>query len=264
MKNMDQKQKNKYVRVITLFTIVFICMGFILLNQLGKERSTMKEVEEGSEPAMTIEPYVKAEATPESVSGTLEPVVLTKYNKLLEKNQDVVGMITIPDTKISSYPVLIGENNEYYLKYDINKKASKYGCIFVDYLYGKENIGREFQRHTMIYGHNMKNNSMFGQVADYKDKEFFDSHGYIYFDNLYETGKWKVFSVYVVDADKETINRTYETDEEYLEFLIKVKQRSKFDVDVSLTAKDEVITLCTCSYETDNSRTIVHAVRVDE
>lgn len=266
---MEDKRKlepNKNKRnscMIILLTIAVICLGTGLLKQERKNRVTMQETKKQEEPMDTFVPSKNPETTKEALPATQEPIIIEKYKELLEVNQDVVGMITIPDTKISSYPVLIGADNEFYLAHNINMEKSKHGCIYVDYLYGKS-IATEFQRHTLIYGHNMKDNSMFGQVVEYKKKDFFENHEYIYFDNLYETGKWKVFSVYVVDADKETIKRTHNSDEEYLSFLKNIKLKSQFKVDVSLTAESKIITLCTCSYETENSRTIVHAVRINE
>lgn len=105
---------------------------------------------------------------------------------------------------------------------------------------------------------------MFTTLVQYKKADFFQKHPYIEFSNRYKKGRWKVFSVYVVNADEETIPRMFEKDEEYLAFLEKAKSRSKYAVDVSFDKDSKVLTLCTCSYETDNSRTIVHAILEEE
>ena len=198
----------------------------------------------------------QAKATSPAISPKLMPYVL--------KNQDVIGYIEIPDTNVD-YPVLMGEDNQYYLSHDIDGNEEKAGCIMADHNYQGSDIREQFLRHTLIYGHYLKSKKMFTSVAKYKDEEFFKKHPYLYFGNLKETGKWKVFSVYVLNADKETIPRTFDDDKEYISFLKKIKARSWYSADdVALTKDSKILTLCTCSYETKNSRAIVHAVLVDE
>lgn len=188
---------------------------------------------------------------------------LPNMQPYIKQNKDVIGYISIPKTNIE-YPILIGSDNEYYLQHNIEKEKDVQGSIMADHVYKDTKIRDEFLRHTMVYGHSMRNKTMFSSICKYKEEEFFKSHPYIYFNNLKVMGKWKVFSVYVVDADKETIQREFPDDKEYKEYLDKIKKRSMYDVDVKLDAKSKVLTLCTCSYETDNSRAIVHAVLVNE
>lgn len=192
-----------------------------------------------------------------------QPQVLEELEKYIKINQDVIGYITIPDTNID-YPILMGQDNEYYLQHDLNGNENKEACIMADYKYGDTDIRKEFQRHTLVYGHHMKKKTMFTSLCYYKEEEFFLNHPYIYYSNLYKTGKWRVFSVYVVNADNETIKRKFADDKKYIQYLDKIKARSLYRVDVKLDEKSKVLTLCTCSYETDNSRTIVHAVLENE
>lgn len=197
--------------------------------------------------------------------NTKEEVMTTnpKILPFLEKNKDVIGYISIPGTNVN-YPVLLGEDNAYYLSHNLYGETEKAGCIFADYKYGDTLIREEFGRHTLLYGHHLRNKTMFTSITKYKNEEFFFSHPYVQFDNLKQSGKWKVFSVYVLDADKETLERKFEKDEDYLAYLEKIKKRSWYPVEVDLDSDSKVLTLCTCSYETDNSRAIVHAVLVDE
>lgn len=188
---------------------------------------------------------------------------LPNMQPYIKQNKDVIGYISIPKTNIN-YPILMGQDNEYYLHHNIEKEAVSEGSIMADYKYNDTKIREEFLRHTMVYGHSMRNKTMFSSICKYKEEEFFKSHLYIYFNNLKVMGKWKVFSVYVVDADKETIQREFPDDKEYEQYLDRIKKRSMYAVDVKLDVNSKVLTLCTCSYETDNSRAIVHAVLVNE
>ena len=81
----------------------------------------------------------------------------------------------------------------------------------------------------------------------------------IYISNLYKEFIWKIFAVYVVDADNETIDINYDTDEEFLDYIKSCEARSLFKRDANINKDDKIITLVTCSYEIDNARTIVQA-----
>lgn len=188
--------------------------------------------------------------------------VLSKYAEFLSVNKDVAGYIQIPDTTIE-YPVLYDSDSSYkYLKTDIEGKPSKYGSICLKYTNYTGKV--EFARNTLIFGHHMKNGSMFAEVTKYKEKEFFEQHPYIYYDNLLEEAVWYVFSVYVVDADNETVETKFESDGAFVNYINLLKSKSAYPIDIELTSKDKIISLCTCSYEYSNGRTIVHAVKIED
>ena len=97
------------------------------------------------------------------------PVV--DFDSLLEINSELIGWIIIEDTPIS-YPVVQGEDNQYYLRHLFDRTYSNYGCIFID-----ARNGHPFaDKNTIIYGHHMKNESMFSSLALYKQQDYFDQH----------------------------------------------------------------------------------------
>lgn len=199
--------------------------------------------------ALPVSPELEEDFPPEEPKQ-----ILPKYLKLLELNEEVSGWIKIDGTRID-YPFLQHDDNEYYLHMDAENKKSKRGCIYID---SRNDRGLK-SRNTLVYGHNMKDGSMFKDLVQYKNKDFFYSHGIIHMDSLYEENDWQVFSVYVVNADKETINPDYPDEEAFLQALNRFKDRSMYQTDMDLSADDRIISLVTCSYETSNSRTIVHA-----
>ena len=189
-----------------------------------------------------------------SVVKPEEKTILPVYNELLKVNKEVIGWIKVEGTRID-YPMLQHDDNEYYLHTSIENKKSKRGCIYIDY----RNNSELTDKNTLIYAHNMKDGSMFKDLVQYKKKSFFDSHSLINIDNLYEEGVWEVFSVYIVDADKETIEIDYSEEGSFMKAIDSFKDRSMFETDVVISNDDRIVTLVTCSYETRNARTIVHA-----
>jgi sortase B len=183
--------------------------------------------------------------------------ILPKYQPLLEINEDVVGWIKIPNTSID-YPVLQANDNEYYLNRDIYRKKNRAGSIFMDYRIKLD--GRD--KHIILYGHHMRDGTMFKDLIKYKNKDFFYKNNVIQFDTLYEEIKWEVFSVYITGTDFNYIKTRFNTPAEYENFLTTIKNKSLFPTDVVLTANDQILTLSTCTYEYDDARFVVHARRV--
>ena len=178
-----------------------------------------------------------------------------EFESLLNRNKDVIGRISIEGTKID-YPVLY-DGAHYYLNHDIDHNKVTAGSIYLD----PSNNPERDDLHYLIHGHNMKNGTMFKDIVKYKNESFFYKNRLIRFDTLYDDMVWEVFSVYVLDAAKETIFTDYMGSEAlYRLFLEKYAEKSMYAVEgIEFIADDRILTLSTCSYETPNSRTIVHA-----
>lgn len=191
------------------------------------------------------------------VENKSEKVILEAYNSIVSTNKDVVGWIKVPSTSID-YPVLKGTDNDFYLNHNINKKPSSRGSIFMDF----RNNGEGTEPNTIIYGHNMKDGSMFGEIKKYKSKDFLKNNSIIEFNTLYETIKWEIFSVYVTDVDFNYIKTDFNDLEERGEFIESLRKKSIHKRDVKLAEDDSILTLSTCSYEFDNARLVIHAKRI--
>ena len=173
-------------------------------------------------------------------------------------NEDYYGWITIEGTNID-YPILQGEDNEYYLYKDINKQTLSSGSIFLDY----RNNGFN-DKNTIIYGHNMKNSTMFSQLGYFKEEDFFKKNRYVEIILPQgETLRYEIFSVYTTNADDNYIQTTFNSDEEYKEYLDSVCDKSLFSSDVNISTEDRIITLSTCSYEYEDARTVVHGKLIE-
>jgi len=216
-------------------------------------------------------PVDSASPTPipgEAIDGVADPdEVLPQFASYKEAkaiNEEVIGWITVPNTKID-YPVVRCNDNEFYLTHNVEKDDSDYGAIFMDF----RNANEGQQRHIILYGHNMKNGTMFHDLNNYKQRSFFDENRVITFlwDNV-ET-KWEIYAAYVIkNNDVYYIHTRFGSDENYVEYmnaLIDYAKNSKYSVvdeAVTIKASDQVLTLSTCTYEYDNSRFAVSARRI--
>ncbi|WP_353892730.1 class B sortase [Proteinivorax hydrogeniformans] len=181
-----------------------------------------------------------------------------KFEKLKEINEDIVGWIKIPETKIN-YPVVQAEDNDYYLERNFNREWNPGGAIFMDFRNTVEDLGKN----TVIYGHRMRDGSMFENLKRYKSQEFANEHRYIKLDTLYDETKWKVFSVYITDTDFNYIETDFDNDEEYQDLLDEIRRRSIIEMDIDVGVENKILTLSTCDYTFDDARLVVHATKID-
>lgn len=170
-------------------------------------------------------------------------------------NDDVIGWIDFVTIPIN-YPVVKGEDNDFYLTHTFNKEENKSASIFADYM----NKGDFTDKNTIIYGHNMKNKSMFGLLNNYKDEDYYKSNPGFYIYDF--TGKhyYEIFSCYTVEADGDIYQINFVSDEDFINYVDKAKSRSNYKTDVKIDETDKLILLSTCTTN-DDYRFVVHAVR---
>lgn len=250
---------------------VLLCVMFFSLGMIGmKAYSYVSESEyyEGvindyqisfDQPEAEINktPPAYPMPTPERLSYPVGPSRDTLLS-LEKKNEDFAMWLYIEDTNINYY-VMQSSDNDYYLSKNIDKKAFKAGSLVLDF----RNNAHTMAGHTIIYGHNMHNKSMFGHLKLYLDPEFYQTHQYFYTYTADEVTVWKVFSVRTTTTDEYYIKTSFASKDAYYKFLVDFREKSIYDTDVILTAEDDVLTLTTChKYEVSNGRLVVHAVKV--
>lgn len=179
---------------------------------------------------------------------------LAKFELLLKINQDVVGWVKIPNTPID-YPVVKTEDNDFYLHHNIKKEKSNAGTIFMDF----RNEGKLKDKNTILYGHNMKDGSMFKGLISYNKQEFFNENSIIEFSDLNNTIYWEIFSVYITDTDFDYLKTDFTTDGEYEKFLEDIHNKSSYDTGITVSKDDKILTLSTCTYEFEDARLAIHA-----
>lgn len=195
-------------------------------------------------------------------SSVVEKSHLKECAELYKENTDLVGWIFIPGTDIS-YPVMQTslENRDYYLKKDFYKNYNNYGSIYAsedcDVFAPSDNV--------TLYGHNMRDGSMFAQLTDYQEASFWGNHQYISFDTLYEHHIYQVVSAFKISADSsfryhQFVNAS--TEAEFEEFVRNVKSREFYDTGIDFNFGDKMLCLSTCEYTLNNGRFVVVAKRI--
>lgn len=181
-----------------------------------------------------------------------------KTAELTSINPDYRFWLKVDNTNID-YPVVQSEDNDYYLTRDFNKDYLASGSIFMDY---RNNF--EEDKSTIVYGHHMRNKTMFGELANYKDENFFNGNNLIKVEYKGKTYTYQVFSAYVADLTEDYLKVDFENDEDYQSYINYITNRSMHKSDLQVNKEDKIITLYTCSYEFKDARTIVHAKLISE
>lgn len=180
------------------------------------------------------------------------------WGSLKKINNDVVGWIDIPELDIS-YPIVQGKNNDVYLHQTINHTNNFAGCIFLE----MQNKNNFTDYNSIIYGHNMKDGSMFGKLKRLEDKSYFDKISYIYLYTPEKSEKYEIFACYKTNIceNNNSYQLTFYNDKEEKEFFDCIKKKSKYKKNISYQNKKNIITLSTCTYS-DQSRLVIHAKKV--
>lgn len=173
---------------------------------------------------------------------------------LREVNPDVVGWIMIPDTKIN-YPLMQGTDNEYYLERTWDEQKMVTGSIFMECLNSPELT--DFN--TIIYGHNMRNDSMFGGLRKFGYQEYWEKHPYIYIRSDMGVYRYEIFSSYLAEIDSGTYGLAFSQKETRDRFLANALEETEIKTDIEPEYTDRILTLSTCSGMGYTTRWVVHA-----
>ena len=170
------------------------------------------------------------------------------FSVLKQENEEIVGWIYAENTPIN-YPVLQSFDNEFYLHRLTNGEYNVAGSIFMDY---RNNANLE-DNNTILYGHNMKNDTMFGSLQEYKDQAYFEEHQDMYYFTPEHSYLVKLFAGFTISVNSDIYNMEIMG----LETIQNFKEKSDFDADVTIGKEDKIITLSTCAYEYDGARYVV-------
>lgn len=184
------------------------------------------------------------------------------FDELLKINPDTVGWIRFdPEPAQISYPVVQTDNNDLYLHKTFSANENTVGAIFVN-CYNNPDF---YDKNTIIYGHRMKDNSMFHDLAKYQEKEFWDDNQYFYIytpDGREIT--YHIYSAGVVKDISDSYLIQFADDAEFQAFIDTTKQAGAYETGVEVTTADTVVTLSTCTAASDDNRMVVRGVKVDE
>ena len=177
------------------------------------------------------------------------------FDALKKINPDVVSWITIPGTNID-YPLLQGKDNNQYLHKDMEGRDSVAGAIFLDHG-DKADLS---SRHNIIYGHHMKNGTMFKDIVKYKDQQYFDEHQDITIYTPNREIHLKALAAVVASPDAIRRKTDFQSQEEFTSYIEEMTKGAKASATVPKgTTVRRLYSFVTCSYEFQNARTILYA-----
>lgn len=256
----EKKKKNKkiFIAIGTVAGIAAIaCATFGIVRY-------MEEQNAGDE-YIAIRDDVKndtSEVTDESEEGDTPVEIPIDFDALKERNPDVYAWITVPDTNID-YPILHSDSdNSYYLTHTIDNEEKAEGAIFTE---NYNNTDFE-DPNTLIYGHDMKNGSMFQNLLNYQDRDYFDEHRDIVIYTPDAIRYYTVFAAYpyddrhILQSFNFALTSVYQ---QYLDMVFSIRDMSSIiDTSMDVTTDDRIITLSTCYGNQHDKRFLVQAVLV--
>ena len=265
-----EKRKARALRIAAAAVLLLI-LGFSvykIADHFLQEKNAKDQFSDLSAQVRAVENAAPASPDPETSDTVDDPgprQILPQYASLHEQNPDLFGWIRIEDTPVD-YPVMYTpQDPQYYLRRGFDGKRLTSGVPFVDAACPPEG------NFYLIYGHHMKNKTMFGSLPAYKDPAYAERHPLIRFDTLYESRTYQVMAVFttrIYGASETGVFKYNEyrslTDPSRFEAYVRgVKELSLYDTGVTAAYGDELITLSTCStYYSEDGRFVVVAKRI--
>lgn len=268
--------------VLALVLVVLAVLLVLLLRGQGAEddfKNLSAQVQARAEqtvetqPPATVSPVILPEAaapaqnmpTIPTIPAETEPkekTILPQYALLYRENTDLIGWVKVADTKLD-YPVMhTPDDPEKYLHANFEGEYSYPGVPFLDAKCSPDSDN------LLIYGHNMPNGSMFRSLMKYQEKNYWEAHPVIRFDTLYDEQEFEVLAAFYdrVYFKTEDVFKFYqfidaEDEADYNNAIAQFKAKALYDTGVDASYGDQLITLVTCAYHTDNGRFVVVAKR---
>ncbi len=249
---------------VILIIVLAVCVGLFVysglnLIKINKEYKEARDYyDELSETYVSVAQEPEKDTTSDAVevdeSAADKEVcpITVDFNNLLATNKDVCAWIYSPDTVIN-YVVVQGEDNNNYLHHKLDGTYNASGTLFIDCECSPNFSGAN----TIIYGHNMKDGSMFASLHNYVDQSYYDAHPIMYISTPAGDYKLEIFSCFTCDFDADTYTLSFASEAEYSAFLNKMVSQSNVKTNVSVDSSERIVTLSTCTYEYDNARYVV-------
>lgn len=241
-----------------IFTALFIMSGTRVLGWYLESRQSQQEFVQVAELVNNKVPSAELSGKAEEPT---ELTILEQYSAVYEQNNDFVGWITIADTKID-YPVMqSADDPDFYLKHNFEKEYSAYGVPYV-----QADCDILTSDNLVIYGHHMKDDSMFAELCKYTDVEFYNGHKTFRFDTKYSYGTYEIVAVFKTTSSDDGFAFHHFVDAEdeqaFNDFITACKELSLYEIETTAQYGDRLITLSTCEYTRTNGRMVVVAKRI--
>lgn len=230
-------------------------------NNLKEIIKVNQKKTEEENPLDVIEPGDEDLTTTTTTTTTVYDIQYEKvFSTLQEINKDTIGWLTVNNTRID-YPVVQAKDNDYYLRRDYYQNKNRHGWIFMDY----RNNPDELNENTIIYGHNLANQTMFGTLRYALNSYWYkkSANQIVTFNTPNENMKFQIFSIYTIPTTNDYLDITFPTTDAYQTYIDLVKGRSIYDFNIEVTTDDKILTLSTCANGNDK-RLVIHAKLIKE
>lgn len=189
----------------------------------------------------------------QKIAGSAEAVGQIDFDALKKKNTDIKAWLYSEGTPIN-YPVVQGVDNQYYLYRMFNGEYNGKGSLFIDYRCKKP--FEDFN--TIIYGHRMKDGSMFHELIEYQDRDYFEEHPVMALTTPGRKYDLQIFAVVIIPADSKLYRIIFSGKDDREAYLDKILAVSEVDTGISVSPEDHIVMLSTCTYEYDDARLVVY------
>lgn len=227
----------------------------IAMSSRGETTETETVPEEMAEAKIeTDEPMNVWVPTPVEDDPVMDEMAEINISALQQTNADVLGWIRIPDTEVD-YPLLQGEDNEFYLQHTWEKTPNSVGSIFLEHLSSPDLT--DFN--TIIYGHNMGNGSMFSALEHYAMQKHWQTHPYVYIATEMDVYRYEIFAFFRASVESITYGVEFQQDQKKADFLRNSANQTWIETGITPAVTDRIITLSTCSGADYSNRYVVQA-----
>ena len=261
--------KSKWlIALIVIFAVLFVTSAVLLIiyfsesdaqatiyDELAEKLEQAKETaaeEPGEDPYVTV-------LAPDGSSMKILP----EFQTLYEENPDIAGWISIDGTALN-YPVVYKPTSkDFYLRKNFYGEKARQGCLYIQETCSISPASDQI----VIFGHNMKDGSMFACLKNYLKKEFYDAHKVITFNTLTERASYEIFTVFTASASVDNDYPFYQyinlsSEYTFLDFVAPAMTKSVYDNGVQPQFGDKILTLVTCEYSQENGRLVVMARKI--
>lgn len=235
--------------------IALIVFSAVILSHFANENKQREIIQD----ARSFFSYENNEKT--------ENNIYVAFEQLIKQNSDIKAWISMPNTNVNN-PIYQTTDNDFYLNHNMLGEKSRYGALFFDY---RGSISADGNNQNLtIYGHNMKDKSMFGSLNNYRDLNFYKENPVINLKTLYSEHKYVIFAIMITNASSKDDNGylynyttpVFKNQDEFLLWIDEAKERSLISTDIKVEKHDQILTLSTCCYDFENARFVIMAKKL--
>lgn len=253
----NDKAQSIIIKTVSIIALIGLVVSSVALIAHFAEESTQRSIIDSAREEFKFDSEDKNEDTKQ----------YSVFDSLIAQNPDVKAWLSITNTNVDN-PVYQTDDNDYYLKHNMLGEKSRYGALFFDCNDVIASDGNS--KNLTIYGHNMKDKSMFGSLSNYRSLKFYKRNPTIALKTLYDQYEYAIFAVMITNASPDDDNgylynytrAEFSSEEDFLSWIAEAQERSLINTGITITGSDEILTLSTCCYDFNDARFVIMAKKI--